>query len=359
MKKSMKIAVWAGAMLGVSAQANAQSSVTLYGIADVGVAYVSNENGGHTVSQIGGLMQPDRWGVRGSEDLGAGLSTIFTLENGFSLNNGALGQGGLLFGRQAFVGLSSSAGQVTLGRQYDFMGDLAPYTTAALTTGLFGWHLGDYDRLGGERINNAVVVRSASFNGFQAGALYSFGGVPGDFSSGSAESFGLSYRHGPFSMAAAYTNVHNSTITPATSIGVSSLFGKTVGGPVALDKIVNVGVGGSYVLGPVTLHAVYTLTDMQLDGHSAALDTYESGLSYQITPALSAGAGFAYSKLDDIHWNQYMTGVDYLLSTRTDVYVEAAAIRATGQDVLATLFVTTPSSNREQLEAGLGIRHRF
>ncbi len=71
-----------------------------------------------------GSVNGSRWGLRGSEDLGGGLKAIFTLENGFGINDGTLKQGGRLFGRQAFVGLSSDQfGAVTLGRQYDSMVD--------------------------------------------------------------------------------------------------------------------------------------------------------------------------------------------------------------------------------------------
>src|ERR1700737_4890274 len=100
--------------------AHAQSSVTLYGLIDAGISWVSNSKGSKLFQESNNAMNSDRWGLRGAEDLGGGLKAIFVLENGFSINNGALGQGGLEFGRQAYVGLSSDQyGTVTLGRQYD------------------------------------------------------------------------------------------------------------------------------------------------------------------------------------------------------------------------------------------------
>ena len=90
-------------MIVISTGAMAQSSVTLYGLIDESLNYVSNEGGHSAFTQTSGNVKGSRWGIKGTEDLGGGYQAIFTLENGFALNNGALGQGGLEFGRQAFV----------------------------------------------------------------------------------------------------------------------------------------------------------------------------------------------------------------------------------------------------------------
>ena len=112
-----------------SVTAYAQSSVTLYGVLDEGVQFSSNTKNVVNGVNVGGRQvvldstsgeQGSRWGLKGAEDLGGGLMAVFTLESGINLNTGALGQGGTEFGRQAFVGLSSSQyGALTLGRQYD------------------------------------------------------------------------------------------------------------------------------------------------------------------------------------------------------------------------------------------------
>ena len=113
------------AMLGISGIAHAQNTVTLYGIIDTGLTYVSNQGGGRFVGMTSGNESGSRWGLKGSEDLGGGLKTVFQLENGFNSTNGRLGQGGRMFGRQAFVGLSSDKwGTLTAGRQYDPLVDL-------------------------------------------------------------------------------------------------------------------------------------------------------------------------------------------------------------------------------------------
>src|ERR1700733_9510337 len=92
----------------VAPSAFAQSSLTVYGMIDEGPEYNSNAGGKHLYNLTTAAQGGSRWGFRGQEDLGGGLSAIFRLENGFDLGTGKLGQGGLMFGRQAYAGLSSN-----------------------------------------------------------------------------------------------------------------------------------------------------------------------------------------------------------------------------------------------------------
>lgn len=113
------------ALAGIPAiAAHAQSSVTLYGLIDAGITYTNNQGGHSAWQETSGSINGSRWGLRGTEDLGGGLKAIFTLENGFGINNGTLKQNGREFGRQAFVGLAHDGfGSLTLGRQYDSVVD--------------------------------------------------------------------------------------------------------------------------------------------------------------------------------------------------------------------------------------------
>ncbi|MDF6681443.1 porin, partial [Escherichia coli] len=119
----MKISRIAVASLGLFATtAFAQSSVTLYGVADAGIEYLSNvpsasPGGSNQVRMTSGNMSTSRWGLRGVEDLGGGLKAIFELESGISFDTGAQNNSTRLFDRSAFVGLGSKYGQLTLGRQ--------------------------------------------------------------------------------------------------------------------------------------------------------------------------------------------------------------------------------------------------
>ncbi|HEY4804718.1 MAG TPA: porin [Paraburkholderia sp.] len=100
---------------------HAQSSVALYGILDTGIEYVTHANrDGDRLVRMPGITgeMPSRWGLRGTEQLGGGLSTVFVLESGFNVRGGDSGQGGRLFGRQAWVGLQGPFGTLSFGRQY-------------------------------------------------------------------------------------------------------------------------------------------------------------------------------------------------------------------------------------------------
>ncbi len=102
--------------------ANAQTSVTLYGVIDTSIEYATNvargaptvnastgavtaQPGGSRVALQSGGYSGSRWGLRGTEDLGAGYKAVFALESGFGVDTGTSQQGGRLFGRQAFVGV--------------------------------------------------------------------------------------------------------------------------------------------------------------------------------------------------------------------------------------------------------------
>ena len=80
--------------------------MTLYGVLDEGIDYTNNAGHGAVWEMVSGYAQGSRWGMKGSEDLGGGLKAVFQLENGFDVSSGRLGQGGRMFGRQAYVGLS-------------------------------------------------------------------------------------------------------------------------------------------------------------------------------------------------------------------------------------------------------------
>ncbi|MBR8501625.1 porin, partial [Burkholderia cenocepacia] len=142
-----KTLIVAAAAASFATVAHAQSSVTLYGVLDAGITYQSNVASKSLWSMGSGIDQ-SRFGLRGSEDLGGGLKAIFTLESGFNIGNGRLGNNGGMFNRQAFVGLSSQYGTVTLGKQYDATQDyLAPLTATGSWGGTYFAHPLNNDRL--------------------------------------------------------------------------------------------------------------------------------------------------------------------------------------------------------------------
>ena len=173
----MKISRIAVASLGLFATtAFAQSSVTLYGVADAGIEYLSNvpsasPGGSNQVRMTSGNMSTSRWGLRGVEDLGGGLKAIFELESGISFDTGAQNNSTRLFDRSAFVGLGSKYGQLTLGRQTTPMYD----TTLQLDPMGFAprYSLFKMDDVLAGRADNAIKYRGI-FSGLTVTGLYSF-----------------------------------------------------------------------------------------------------------------------------------------------------------------------------------------
>lgn len=346
--------------------ARAQATVQLYGIVDDAVTFTTNQGGAHAWAQTSGVGQSDRWGLRGVEPLGNGLKAIFRLENGFTLNDGRFSQGGLEFGRQAFVGLASDRfGSLTFGRQYDFMStNLTQFSAGTVTPSVFGFHLGDLDRLGAERLDNSVRYVTPEWGGLQLGALYSFGGQPGNFVANSAVAFGATYERGPLRVGAAYVGMHNYTAVfgIGTSVVGVPLVGTRSQGLLpqfqVFDKLSVSGVGAGYQWGPAFLHGVFTLVGFRQNSVSASLRTAEGGVRYSVTYALSLAGSYAYSKLGQAHWNQFVTGIDYALSKRTDIYWNAVVLRSS-QGVRAQLFTLPASSSNSQTVVSLGLRHLF
>ncbi|MGE8601542.1 porin [Bordetella trematum] len=176
----MKKTLLAAALLaGFAGVAQAETSVTLYGIIDTGIGYNkisgAGKNNGSRVGMINGVQNGSRWGLRGTEDLGDGLQAVFQLESGFDSGNGKSGQDDRLFGRQATIGLQSDSwGRLDFGRQTNiaskYFGSIDPFgagfNVANIGTGMSAANTQRYD--------NMIMYQTPSFEGFQVGAGYSF-----------------------------------------------------------------------------------------------------------------------------------------------------------------------------------------
>lgn len=337
---------------------HAQSSVSIYGIVDGGISYVSNA-GGHSVFLLDtGVMQGNRWGLRGSEDLGGGRSAIFTLEGGFALDTGAAGQGGLIMGRQTWVGLADkSLGTVTFGRQYDFMYDtLGGYNTPTWSAGGYSNNPLDNDRLSGQRINNSVKYKIRTDGGLTVGAMYGFSELPGNINgSGRTYSVGVNYVNGPVSLGAAYANISGATVDIAPLVG--SRTPRPIGG--VSSEIF--GIGGAYQVTPTT--TVYSvITEAIYRGTTGASSgifrNYEAGIAYRPSAWLF-GFGYTMTTLLDNKYHQGNLTADYFFSKRTDVYVQSIFQHAVGDTAKADIISMPGSSTRNQLILRIGMRHKF
>jgi predicted porin len=378
------------ALLGLTATVHAQSSVTLYGLIDESIQYVHNvasANGknGNRVGMYAGNIQGNRFGLRGTEDLGGGLSAIFQLENGFNVNNGQLGQGGRMFGRQAWVGLASTSfGKLTFGRQYDPEVDLVQPLTGIGVWGSTFAAPGDIDNQdNGSRVNNAVKYTSPKIVGLQVEAMYALGGVAGQTGSGQTWSLAGQYSLGGLLIGAGYLKADNtSSVTPRAAS--TTPWGGTIDGNFGTlvssgaRTAANYGIlatAVSYSFGGATLGARYSNAQYVPDAASAfhsteIFNTAAGYFGYRFTPTLLVGAQYNYTHASGqtrATYHQISLGADYNLSKRTDVYLLGLYQHMNGDQLgnvpgSATAadygFASAPGTHSQEI-LSLGIRHKF
>ncbi|OUL94990.1 porin [Paraburkholderia hospita] len=395
------------AVLLVSLKASAQSNVLIYGVIDYGLNFVNDaqtaapggRTGSHQYAMSSSIMQGNRLGFRGTEDLGGGYQAIFLLENGFDIGTGALGQGGNLFGRQAYVGLSSPYGTITLGRQYDSGVDFIGPITGAVGNGTYALHGNDINNFGNSyRVNNAVKFTSNTYGGFKYGGLYSFGGVAGSFGTNSVYSAGASYANGPFTAAVAYLRARDpnrsffgnnpNSSTTANNLGsINGVQTNPVYGAFASAAYYQVmGAAFQYAIQSLVLGADYShitfgdlnspssgnlaLTNPRGYTGTATFNSYNVFARYAVSPFLWLNGSYDYlvggaiDGKDSAKYHMFNASVDYFFSKRTDVYFMAnyqiaSGTDSTGQPAVASYLTITPSNTAHQVVLRIGMRHRF
>lgn len=322
MQKSILALAVLGAFAGA---ASAQSSVTLYGRADVNIAYTTpgNDRGdsiwnmkdGGTSSGIGG----SRWGMRGVEDLGGGLKALFVLESGFNLDTGGNTPGDL-FNRASFVGLNSaSLGEVRLGRQDTLsrqtiggfadvtgLGEIKLTEVLNVAAGAAG-NRPIFQELT-VRVSNAVGYISPSLGGFQLHGMVGAGEGP---TAARHQGLSATYKNGPLAAAVTYEAYDG--------------FGDTY------NKVMT--VAGNYNFGFATLYAGYQNTSdfgtqtAPPTGAVGSIEDYDAYTVGVMVPFgnLSVRGQYARANYDivgggDEDLSKYGVSVRYALSKRTTLY---------------------------------------
>lgn len=232
----MKKTFVAAAVLGAFAASAMAADVTLYGVIDTGLHYSNtNAESKHDVNSFdmkSGVQAGNRWGLKGTEDLGNGYKVGFVLENGFTEDDGKLGNGGRLFGREANLYVASDFGTLSFGRvgaltsgcgSYDLM-KYTPFATGwAGTATKANFMLADRDRM-----DNTVTYVTPSFAGVQVYAQYSFN-RDGQETAGNERqndryaALGATYKNGAFSSALVVDTVmhNNKSANDKDSLGVT------------------------------------------------------------------------------------------------------------------------------------------
>ncbi|MEX4004449.1 porin [Paraburkholderia sp. EG285A] len=364
------------AISALGGNAYAQSNVTLYGIVDTGIAYIHNSGGHNQVKMSDANVSVDSWGLKGTEDLGGGLSAIFTLENGFALSSGQLQQANTLFGRQAYVGLASGSwGTITLGKQYDPISDLLQPLTADSFSGFFATP-GDVDNYDSSaRFSNAVKWVSPSWSGLTVEGMYSLGGVAGATGSGQTYSGAAGYTHGDLGLAAGFIHIDNGNVTLSNrgTTTADSLFNSAVNSAYASARSVNIArAGAQYGVDQVKFGGAYSYSEYSPDASSTftrsqKFQNISVFASWQMSPAVQFIGGYNFTKSSgdsSAKYHQFNLGADYALSKRTDVYAMAGYGHASGQNGLGAAQAVIGSFDvnsgaNYQVMGIVGLRSRF
>ncbi|WP_434718534.1 porin [Paraburkholderia sp. A1BS-2L] len=334
------------------------------------MTYTSNQKGSHALQLTQGSYSGSRWGLKGSEDIGAGTRVIFTLENGFNPLNGAALQSGRMFGRSSWVGVTNEAyGSLTFGRQYNSVQDFLTYLQAGSNgaLGLYANAVYDTDGLNNTyRSQNSVKYTSPVVHGLTVSGLYGLSNQPGGFATNRTWSVGANYSNGPLRLDAAYARLDSPGSTPAGAIASDNYFST------ATSIIANVknnrvfGGGGAYTFGPATVALLYTNVQFDiLTGGSLHFANYEINGRWLVTPSWLVAAGYIYtnqsassSSYSNAHYHQLTLGTNYFLSKRTDVYLSTAIQQASGAHAWIE-GIGAPSSNDHQIVVTAGMRHKF
>lgn len=228
MKKQMIALAVAGAFAGSAFAAN----IDMYGVVDTGLVYTQTEVGGvlsadtadsHKFSMDSGVNAGNRFGLRGTEDLGDGYSVSFRLENGFNSDTGVLGQDGQLFGREARLSMNTPYGTVSFGRMGALTSGAGTYDVFMATGDALDGGNANYIGTGywfsRGRYDNMITLVTPEANGFTGYAQYSFQ-TSGSEKSSVRENdrymaLGLTYSAGPLNVAVIADMVEYSNDTMA------------------------------------------------------------------------------------------------------------------------------------------------
>jgi predicted porin len=316
----MKKSLIALAVLATSGVAFAQSTVTLYGLADV---YLGTKNTKTTVNGVSiserknavdsGGFNTSRFGLKGSEDLGGGLKANFVLEAGYDISTGVANNytnpftgatSNAIFGRQSWVGVSGGFGEIKLGKMWTPYDEVQGSGAGAFNANIFApanavWVS---STTYADRPGNSIYYATPAFSGFSAAGMLSMGENKGaNVKAGAIGSINVQYAGGPFAAALAFQQER------AGSLAANP------------NKVKFTQLNASYDLGAAKLLAAYG----NVKNGNVKSNEYQIGVDVPLG-AVTLSTSFASSKTTgngaDVKSNGFGLAAKYSLSKRTFLY---------------------------------------
>ena len=380
--KYQKTILAAALTLGITSVQAQQSSVTLYGLVDVGIGYSSisapNESSRSNLGTTSGVSRPTVFGIKGVEALGGGNAIVFNLASQFNMGNGSV-SGDSLFGQQATLGIRNAKyGQVDIGRQTNIASKLFqtidPFSTFYGQAGM-GASFGTTNNL---RYSNMLMYQTAAWNGLSAGVGYSFNtGLQGAYANNAvivdptnnygttnnprALTLGVNYANGPLQVAVTYDQV-----MPANNVGngdnatpkawvlgaaydfkvvkASLAYGQTRGGAISgtLPSSVS-GINSNWAQGGVLYQGGYGANSYLL-GLSAPINATSRVMASAQLATPTGSADIVSNGTQSV----YSLGYEYDFSKRTTAYTYVS---------YANNYLMLDGAKSTTL--GVGLRHAF
>ena len=380
----MKKTLAAVAVLGAFAGSALAADVQLYGLIDTGLQYLhsdadmANMDATDRFSMESGMASGSRFGFKGTEDLGNGLTVGFVLENGFTSDDGA--EKGGFFDRESSLFLQGGFGKVAFGH----MGSINNGTSSWGKYGMisaFGTSWGDYAAqagtwaMGAGLWDNMISYQTPTFAGFTVYAQYAMGNagarkVENESSSNRYYALGATYANGPLNLYFAVDSINYASATISEQ-GVTTV--------TDMDDSLTVTLGGNFDFEVVKLFAGAQYFDeiqlskmkgaVQLENtdFAAKMEGWSLGVSASIPAAggtvlvgaayldaEAAGSETGVAKDDELNRWIVSAGYDYPFSKRTDVY----GVVTYNQDQMDS---KTATNDRDPSVYGVmvGLRHKF
>ena len=355
--------------ISLAAQAQIDSTVTLYGLVDAAVVYTTHQAGGNVTAINSGQLATSRWGIKGTEDLGGGLKANVVLESSLAVDSGAGGSSfgtplvASFFDRASTVGLLGSLGSINFGRQnmlgVDSIGLADPMglahagsnpnvvysalnsqTLAGQTlAGQYGVNNGGSEL----RQNNSIKYLTPRWSGFGGALMVGLGEKAANRSANSYTGGSAYYTNGKSGAALAYAKLTIDTNTSTMTL---------------------LGGGAKYAMAPVMFNLTYAQSEIDTTKRKIAITGV--GLDYALSPSVTLTGAYYNATLSGTangKADQYVFLAKHAMSSRTTTYASVTLVKAgsaANPDIsMASGLLSPGAGESDATRLACGIMHSF